>query len=665
MSDDHAISPTAKLRTPTSGPNGKSAGPSRRALLGAGAALAALPFLGQRASASESPLLQPRVASGALPPLKDRLPQDPLVVDLPASGRRTGGAGGDMMTLIARARDIRYLSANAYTRLIGYDEALQMQPDILAGVDVQEGRIFTLRLRRGHRWSDGHPFTAEDFRYYWQDIIKNTELTPTGPSLFMLVDGEEPTFEVLDAVTVRYSWSKPNPLLLPALAAPQDPYIYRPAHVLRKYHIKYAPAEELAALVKKARVKSWAPLHNRMDAMLENSSPTLPTLFPWRPAEAGATRIIFERNPYFHRVDTAGTQLPYVDRVIADIASASLFAAKTNAGEVDILARGLIMNDIPVLRQGEKAHDYTTLLWRMARGSELALFPNLTASDPMWRTLNRDVRWRRALSLSIDRHTINNALLFGLGKEGNNTVMEGSALYRAEYRNRWAKYDPEQAMKLLDEIGLAKSASGIRQAPDGRPLEVVVEVDSDTGLAVDTLELITEFWREVGIKLFIKPQDRTILRNRAYEGRAVMVASAGLDNAIPTAQMPPSELAPVEQDNMTWPKWGQYAETKGHNGEACDDPEASKLLAIINIWMSATDDAVKTRCWHEMLALHAENQWTIGTVAGALQPVALRNGLVNFPKTALYSWAPTALLGIYRMDELFWDRADRRGGGPS
>ena len=645
-------------------------GISRRALLTTGVALAAAPLLGQTAlgqgaGAGESPLLQAQVTAGSLPPLKERLPQDPLVVDLPAHGRRTGTPGGEMTTLIARARDIRYLSANAYTRLVGYTEQLQMQPDVLAAVDVVEGRIFTLRLRRGHRWSDGHPFTSEDFRYYWQDIIRNPALTPSGPPLFLLADGQEPKFEVLDEITVRYSWPRPNPLFLPTLAGPQDPYIYRPAHVLRQYHVKYAPAEQLAELVKKARVKSWAPLHNRMDAMLENSSPTLPTLFPWRPVEAGATRIIFERNPYFHRIDSAGAQLPYVDRVIADIASASLFAAKTNAGEVDVLARGLIMSDIPVLKQGEKAHDYATLLWRMARGSELALYPNLTVADPMWRALNRDVRWRRALSLSIDRHTINNALLFGLGKEGNNTVMEGSAMFRPEYRSRWAQYDPAQATRLLDEMGLKAAASGIRTAPDGRPLEVVVEVDSDTGLAVDTLELITEFWREVGIKLFIKPQDRTILRNRAYEGRAVMVASAGLDNAIPTAQMAPTELAPVQQDNMSWPRWGQYAETKGKSGEACDDPQAKKLLVAMASWMNATDEAVKARAWHEMLGLHSENVWSIGTVAGALQPVALRNGLINFPKTALYSWAPTALLGIYRMDELFWDRPERRGSNPA
>lgn len=638
---------------------------SRRELLWqAGIALAAVP-LASRALASvelkEAPLFVERVIKGKLPPIADRIPKQPLVFDPAAEGRQLGKPGGSMTTLIAKLRDVRYLSANGYTRLVGYTDKLVLQPDILASIDDDGSRVFTLHLRQGHRWSDGQPFTTEDFRYYWEDIINNKELNPSGVPTFMMVQGKGPTFEIIDEVTVRFSWDGPNPLFLPTLAAPQDPFIYRPAHFLKKFHAKYTDKDKLAELIAKAKVRSWAPLHNRMDSMLENSNPELPTLFPWRPVkESSSTRIVFERNAYFHRIDIEGQQLPYVDRVFADVAAGSLFAAKSNAGEVDFLARGLNMNDIPVLKQGEKTQGYKTLLWRLARGSEVALYPNLNATDTVWRALNRDVRFRRALSLAIDRHTINNALLFGLGQEGNNTVREGSSLFKPDYRTRWAAYDDAAAAKLLDEIGLAKGSGGIRNLPDGRPVEVIVEVDSDTGLAVDTLELITEFWREVGVKLFIKPQDRTILRNRAYEGQTIMVASQGLDNAIPTAEMAPSELAPIQQDNMAWPKWGQYVETKGKSGEAVDLPEAQKLLSHYKAWLGSTTSEQKTIAWHAMLELHAENQWIIGTVAGALQPIVLRDGLINLPTEALYSWAPTSLLGVYRIDQIFWDRQDRR-----
>ena len=490
----------------------------------------------------------------------------------------------------------------------------------------------------------------------------NKQISPTGPPEFMASKGKVPRFDVIDEMTVRFTWETPNPRFLPTLAQPRDPFIYRPAHYLKEFHEKYGDKEKLKDLAAKAKLQSWATLHNRLDDMFENTNPALPSLQPWRVMNAApASRFVFERNPYYHRVDTTGQQLPYVDKVMLDVVSGGLFAAKSNAGEVDILARGLSMADIPVLKQGEAANGYRTLLWRNARGSEVALYPNLTTNNPVWRKLNRDVRYRRALSLAIDRHTLNRALLFGLAKEGNNTVSEASPLFKSEYRTRWATYDPAAASKLLDEVGLSKRGDDkVRLLPDGRPLEIVVEVDGETGLAVDALELITEFWREVGVKLFIKPQERTILRNRAYAGGTVMVATTGLDNALPTALMVPTELAPVRQDNMSWPKWGQYAETRGKSGEAVDMPGGQRLLDLYETWLTTADEAQKTAIWHDMLSLHADQLWSIGTIAGALQPIVVRNGLINLPKEGIYSWEPTSLLGIYRIDEMFWDRQDRR-----
>ena len=607
----------------------------------------------------EPPFLAERVVKKELPPVGERVPKAPLVVDLAARGRSIGKSGGEVVSLVGRARDIRYLSASTYARLVGYDEKLTLGPDLLEKVDVaDEERAFTLHLRPGHRWSDGHPFTAEDFRYFWEDVAGNKDLSPAGPPEFMLVDGKPPKFEVMDAATVRYAWSKPNPRFLPQLAAARDPFIYRPAHYLKQFHAKYADRGKLAEAARAQKLKNWASLHNRMDEMFDASNPDQPTLQPWRVTNrAPATRFVFERNPYYHRVDAAGQQLPYVDQIILDVAAPGLMAGKANAGESDLLYRGLTMADVPILKEGEKAKGYKTLLWSNARGSEIALYPNLTVTDPVWRALNRDVRFRRALSLGIDRKTLNNALLFGLGVEGNNTVLQASELFRPELRSTWASYDPGQASRLLDEIGLTKrNSAGIRLLPDGRDLEIIVETDGDSGMIVDALTLIAEFWREIGVKLFVKPQDRTVMRNRVYSGLSTMVAAQGLDLAIPTASMPPTELAPTRQDTYSWAKWGQSFETKGQNGEPVDNPEAKRLLELYGEWMSTGDVAVQERVWREMLDNHAANQWSIGTVAGALQPVVTRNGLKNVPEKAYFSWEPTALLGIYRIDEFYWDR---------
>ena len=633
----------------------------RRAVLVCLAA-ACLPGGAHALDYSETPFLEERVAKGALPPVARRLPKAPVVVDLAGRGRELGKPGGEFVSLVGRARDIRYFSASSYARLIGYTEDLKLKPDVAEDVQSEGNRVFTFKLREGHRWSDGQPFTAEDFRFYWDDIATNVELSPSGLPEFLLVNGKGPRFEVLDPLTVRYSWEEPNPRFLTTLAQPRDPFIYRPAHYLRKFHAKYAEKAKLDEAAKKQKLKSWAGLFNRLDDMFEASNPDLPTLQPWKiVTPAPATRFIFERNPFYHRVDPAGQQLPYIDRVLLDVAAGGLMAAKANSGDADLLFRGLTMADIPILKEGERAKGFKTLMWPYARGSEIALYPNLTVTDPVWRTLNRDIRFRLALSLSIDRRTLNNALLFGLGSEGNNTVVRESPLFEENLRTLNAGYDPAEASRLLDEIGLTKrNGAGIRLLPDGRELEIIVETDGESGMVVDGLTLITEFWREIGVRLFVKPQDRSVLRNRTYAGMTMMVAAQGLDLALAIAAMPPDELAPLRQQFYSWPKWGQYNETKGASGEPCDMPEAKRLLDLYDRWAHATDPETQTRLWREMLTNHAENQWSIGTVGGALQPIVTRNGLKNIPQRAVYSWEPTSMLGVYRIDEFFWDRPSGR-----
>jgi peptide/nickel transport system substrate-binding protein len=604
----------------------------------------------------DAPMLAPLVENGKLPPVAERLPKTPLIVDLKARGREIGRYGGDLRSLVSKVRDLRLITVNTYTRLVVYDEKLSLRPDILENIEVQDASIFTLTLREGHRWSDGEPFTAEDFRFYFEDIANNKELSPGGPERVFFVDGKLPRFEVLDERHVRYSWDKPNPLFLPMLAAPRPVFIYAPAHYLKEFHASYAPPQKLAELAARAKLRSWAALFNRTNDPYENANPDMPTLNAWKiVTKAPANRFVFERNPYFHRVDSEGSQLPYIDRLFIDLATASLFAPKANAGEVDLLARGLSMSDAPVLKEGEAQHGYHTLLWPIARGSSYALYPNLTVQDPVWRTLNRDQRFRVALSLAIDRRIINNAMMFGLGIEGNNTVLPQSPLYEEAFRTVNATYNPELANNLLDGIGLTeRSGDGTRLLPDGRELEIVVEVSGDSRDAIEVLELITEFWRDVGVKLFIKPQEPGVLRNRSYAGRTMMVAGPGLDNAIPTAEMPPHEIAPALGDNYAWPLWGEYEETRGKHGEAVDLPDAKRLLDLYHQWLATSAKDEQTRIWREMLSLNAKDVFSVGTVAGELQPIVVSNRLHNLPEKAVFAFEPTSYFGVYRMEEFFF-----------
>src|SRR5262249_50202224 len=157
-----------------------------------------------------------------------------------------------------------------------------------------------------------------------------------------------------------------------------------------------------------------------------------------------------------------GHQLPYLDRVVYSIASSKIIPAKTGAGESDLQARYLSFDDYTFLKAGEATSGYKVLLWRAGPGSQLALYPNLNVDDPVWRGLVRDVRFRRALSLAIDRHEINQVIYFGLALEGQNTVLPESPLYRPEYRAASAGYDIDEANRLLDLVGLKRGSDGIR-----------------------------------------------------------------------------------------------------------------------------------------------------------------------------------------------------------
>ncbi len=601
----------------------------------------------------ETPMLKDEVAQGRLPPVEKRIPRAPLVVKFDGEQRAGATHGGTLNTLIGRARDVRMLVVYGYARLVGYDRKFAIVADIVESFEVREGRIFTFRLRKGHRWSDGAPFTTEDFRYYWEDVANNRELNPTGPPRDLLVDGEPPVFEVVDETTVRYSWSKPNPDFLPSLASASPLFVVRPAHYLRKFHKKYSKKVAEAEANGTAKRK-WSQVHNRLDNMYQYDNPDLPTLQPWiNTTRPPADRFVAVRNPFFHRVDANGRQLPYIDRVVLPVADSKLIPTKTGAGEADLQARDLQFNSYTFLKQQEKLNGYRTLLWRTGTGSQFALYPNLNVNDPVWRTLLRDVRFRRALSLAIDRSLVNQVIYFGLGIEANNTVLPESPLFRARYQKRWTTYDRKAANRLLDDIGLPRGRDGVRRLPDGRPLEIVVETAGEGSEQSDILELIRETWREVGVKLFTKPSQRENFRKRVFSGETVMSVWGGFDNGVPTAEMSPEMLAPTSQQQLQWPKFGQFVETAGKMGDPIDLPEVNELARLLKAWYDTEDRAAREEIWHRMLEIQADQQFTIGVVCGVPQPVVVRNSLMNVPERGIYNWNPGAFFGVYRPDT-FW-----------
>ncbi len=556
--------------------------------------------------------------------------------------------------LMGGQKDIRMITVYGYARLVGYDRNLQLQPDILLRYDNEANRVFTLYLRPGHKWSDGSPFTAEDFRYQWEDVLTHPVMR-RGLAPALLAAGKPPRFEVIDPLTVRYTWDAPNPLFLPALAGARPLDIYAASAYLKQFHADYADPDKLAASVAAEQVKDWKALQIRKGRSYRPENPDLPTLQPWRNTTyPPSSQFVFERNPFYHKVDQSGAQLPYIDRLTVNIAESSIIAAKTGSGESDLQQRYLRFDDYPFLKEGEKNNDYSVRLWTEGKGTAISFYPNLNTADPVWRAALRDVRLRRALSLGLDRRQINEVLFLGLAKESANTILPGSPLYRDELGKAYAEYDPERANALLDEMGVQRAApGGVRLLPDGRAMELIVESTGESSVETDVMEMVRDNWAELGIKMFTRTSQRDIFRSRVAAGSTIMSVWAGVDNGAPTADHSPQEFVPTDPYQLQWPAWGTYTSTQGGSGEPIDDPAAARLLALYQDWLGAENMAAKRAIWDEILDIHADQVFAIGVVTATLVPVVVSNRLRNVPETGISSFDPYAYFGIYEMDA-FW-----------
>ena len=236
----------------------------------------------------------------------------------------------------------------------------------------------------------------------------------------------------------------------------------------------------------------------------------------------------------------------------------------------------------------------------------------------------------------------------------NNTVLAESPLFAESYQTNWTQFDPDLANALLDEIGLSeRNDQGVRLLPDGRPLEIVVETTGEVPTQSDVLQLIYDTWRDIGIELFVRPVQREVFRNRVLAGETQVAMWFGIDNGIPTANVSPEELAPVQQIQLQWPKWGQYYETDGQAGEPVDMELAQQLLELNDAWRHAGAEAERQRIWHRILQIHADQLFSIGIVCCTPQPIVVSDRLRGIPDTGIYAWEPSAYFGIY-MPDTFW-----------
>ena len=623
------------------------------------AGVVAGPAAAQGGKYKESPALAEQVRAGRLPAVENRLPDDPLVVPVV---ERVGEYGG-----VWRRAFLGPADANNYVRVV-YDALFRFSPDgakiepkIAAGAEASaDFRVWTIRLRKGSRWSDGAPFTADDIVFWYKDILLNKDLTPTLAGWNRNADGTPVRVEKIDDVTIRFTYSTPATLFLTAVAN-QDGgdltySMMQPAHYLKQFHPSYASKEDIERLVKAAGFKTWTEL------FFSRANPPLnaerPTMAAWVPVSRVSDPVFtLRRNPYFVGVDTAGNQLPYIDEVrftyFADVQALNLQAI---AGNFDMQERHIQMTNYPVFKEQEKAGKYRVITWPTFGGSDaIVVFNQNYKADPEIAKLLASRDFRIALSFAINRDEIKDSVFLGLGEARQGVPAPWHPYFPGqEWATKYTQFRPDEANRLLDGMGLTKrDASGIRLMANGKPAVIEISVVPAFGAWPDVALLISKNWEAVGVKTIVQIRERA-LHFKMVENNELMVEMWNED----TTAFPYTGNAKVDPriaPNTTLaPLVAKWLTSNGREGMEPAAP-LKRIMEIIDNARTVGPEA-QAKLAQELFRIWVDNLYEIGTIG--MTPmvqgvVVVGNKFHNVPTTLGNDW-PLRSPGNARTEQFFF-----------
>lgn len=469
---------------------------------------AAAPTAAPAPKYKEAPMLAELVKQGKLPPVEQRLPKSPRVVKcLPEEFLKleTGKYGGTLRLVgpaVQYDADQFMMCRTPAVETPGMlgDEFI---PNLLERFEANADQtVFTLTLREGLKWSDGHPVTTKDIQFTIDDIWLNKELNAGGPDVALRAgakaSGGHVKLEVVNDYTCRMIFPTPYgsfPLALSIYKWKAHGLILRPRHYMEQFHKKYADPAKLDALIKANKFETWVQLFTLMNGdvrgmeVMRVRDINAPKLTPWLLKEGSDQRCVLERNPYYFKVDTAGQQLPYIDRMdFTTVPDLEVIALKQFAGEADYGAETVTMPKLGLYKENETKGGYRIAFGNIHRTSG-CFGLNLTYKDDAWRKVVRDVRFRKALSMAVNRKELIDAVYYGYGEP-----------YPLN-----PQYDLEGAKKLLDEMGMNKKGSdGYRLDPDGNPFVIDISVNPDYYDLPMAGDLYVQYFKAVGINTTIK-----------------------------------------------------------------------------------------------------------------------------------------------------------------
>jgi peptide/nickel transport system substrate-binding protein len=609
----------------------------------------------------EAPELAERVAAGDLPPVEERLPVNPLVVE---TVDEIGTYGGVLRRgFLGPADDNNYVRV-VYDALVRFDPSgSEVVPHLIESWESSDDFTqWTLNLREGARWSDGEPFTADAIMFWYEGVILNTDLTPSVPTWLQNADGSVANVERVSDTAVRFEFDEANTLFMLELTfrdgGDRTIAAFLPQHYMQQYHPDYRDAGELDAEVRRAGFETWTQLFSQQALLVLN--PERPSMAAWVPHESTVAdaEFVLRRNPYYIGVDPAGNQLPYIDEVQFRFFSDNQtlnFAAV--AGEFDFQARHINMTNYPVLIQNAERGGYRVMTWPTFGGSDAAVWfnQNYDADEEIGELLaTRD--FRVALSHAINRDEIRESAFLGLGEIRQAVPAPWHPYYPGdEIAFGYTEYDPELANEILDDLGLERNAAGQRLAPSGRPINIEISVVPAFGPWTDVGQLVAADWTAVGIPTNIQLRERSA-HFQMRDTNELMVEIWNEDTTgFPFTGNP--KMDPRSSPATTFAtEYRRWFETDGAQGLE-PTPEIKRLVEIIDTAKTVGTEG-QIELAHELFEIVATQLYSLGTVG--LTPlvqgvVVVNQDLANVPEVVGNDW-PLRTPGNARPEQFFFRR---------
>ncbi len=587
------------------------------------------------ASAKQAPILQALVKDGKLPEVEERIAAEPMVI---TPHEKVGIYGGRWRSGSTGRADGAWQSRTmAWQDMLRWNEDLsEIIPNVAKSWEIaNEGKEFTFVLRKGMKWSDGEPFTADDFVYWYQDRILNDDLSPGKPSWMKPGGSDLGTLEKLDDATIKFTFGMPNGLFLFRLA---NNLCAEPAHFAKKYHIKYNKTEVEKA-VADGGYDDWVGYYGAM--MDYRDSPERPVQYGWQITipVGSATQMLAERNAYFWKVDTEGNQLPYIDEQYYPIVeSKDILVMMALNGEIDMMSRHFTSAaNKPVLADGREKGGYQFFDMLPTGPNTMNLCFNQAVKDEELRKVFMKKEFRAAMSHAINRQEIIDTVFVGQGVPKQSGPQKSSKFYNEQLATQYLEYDVDKANQILDDLGLEKGSDGIRKRFDGEPLYFNIDCMVNVSTHGEVMEMVSKMWKKVGVDSAVKNIERALFYERKENNEHEMVPFWVGDGIVvivdPRSYMPYSHESPFANAWVTW--WN----TEGKEGVE-PPPAAKKQQELYFNKLAATADPEEQEAiMKEILQIAADEFWNIGISTPSPGYGIVRNNFKNVPQE-MYSWWP-------------------------